>query len=83
MLIDDKGIQRLSLKRNSSRMMQVSLDALQSWRANCDIQLILYDSDPKLPNLEEISCDYVVSYTCKGNMRQQTEKNLFKDIIQK
>ena len=84
-LIDDKGIQRLSLKRNSTRMMQVSLDALQSWRANCDIQLILYDSDPKQPNLEEISkvCDYVVSYTCKGNMRQQTEKNLFKDIIQR
>ena len=84
-LIDDKGIQRLALKRNSTRMMQVSLDALQSWRANCDIQLILYDSDPKQPNLEEISkvCDYVVSYTCKGNMRQQTEKNLFKDIIQK
>ena len=75
-LVDDKGIQRLSLQRNSKRMMQVSLDALQSWRANCDVQLILYDSDPTQPNLEDISkvCDYVVSYTCKGNLRQQTEK---------
>jgi hypothetical protein len=42
---------------------------LQSWRANCDIQIFLYQSDPNNPNLDEIAAvtDYIVSYTCKGN----------------
>ena len=83
-IVDEKGIQRLQLKRNSKRMNQSSMNVLQSWRANCDVQLIVYDSDPDNPNLEEIGriTDYVVSYTCKGNIRQQVEKDIYKDFIQ-
>ena len=83
--VDSIGIKRLALQRNSKRMNQSSFTALRSWRANCDVQLIIYDSDPEYPNLDEIAkiSDYVVSYTCKGNIRKQTEKGMMKEIIQK
>ena len=80
---DSKDIKRLCMPRNSTRMNQTSMTALKSWRANCDVQLIIYDSDPVHPDLNEIAkiTDYVVSYTCKGNVRQSTEKNLMKDLV--
>ena len=83
--VDSIGIKRLALQRNSKRMNQSSFTALRSWRANCDVQLIIYDSDPEYPNLDEIAkiSDYVVSYTCKGNIRKQTEKGMMKEIIHK
>ena len=83
--VDSIGIKRLALQRNSKRMNQSSFTALRSWRANCDVQLIIYDSDPEYPDLDEIAkiSDYVVSYTCKGNIRKQTEKGMMKEIIQK
>jgi hypothetical protein len=83
--VDSNGIKRLALQRNSKRMNQSSFTALRSWRANCDVQLIIYDSDPEYPNLDEIAkiSDYVVSYTCKGNLRKQTEKGMMKKIVQK
>ena len=81
--VDKKGIHRLQLKRNSKRMMQTSMDALQSWRANCDVQIILYDSNPRRPNYLAIGqvVDYVASYCCKGNATQRTEKRLHQDLI--
>ena len=83
--VDSNGIKRLALQRNSKRMNQSSFTALRSWRANCDVQLIIYDSDPEYPNLDEIAkiSDYVVSYTCKGNLRKQTEKGMMKEIVHK
>jgi len=80
---DDKGTKRLLLKRNNNRMIQTSLTTLQSWRSNCDIQLILYDSDPKNPDLHELAkvTDYVVSYACKGNCTHEAEKQAMLDII--
>ena len=83
-VVDSKQIKRLALQRNSTRMNQTSLTALRSWRANCDFQLILYDSDPDHPNLDEIGhvSDYVVSYACKGNMSKISEKGLMKNIIE-
>ena len=59
-------IKHLQLKRTSSRRMtQCSKYLLQSWRANCDVQLLIYDSNPDKPNLQEIRLvtDYVDSYT--------------------
>ena len=40
------GFDRLELPRNNRRTVQSSLYLLRGWRANCDVQLILYDSDP-------------------------------------
>jgi hypothetical protein len=62
---DIRGYTRLELKRNDDRrLLQSSSYALQSWRANCDVQLMLYQSDPDNPDLSELAAvtDYVVSY---------------------
>ena len=53
---------------------------LQSWRANCDVQILLYDSNPKAPDISEISrvTDYVVAYSCKGNatLKEEIQHNI-------
>ena len=49
-------IKHLKLIRTTSRRMtQCSTYLLQSWRANCDVQILVYDSDPNRPNLEAVS----------------------------
>ena len=80
---DDKGTKKLLLKRNNERMIQTSMKTLQSWRSNCDVQLILYESDPRNPDLAELAkvTDYVVSYACKGNCTHEAEKQAVLDII--
>ena len=66
-------------------MQQISTVQLQSWRANCDVQLLLYDSDPYNPDLSEFVkvADYIVSYITKGNIGYMTEHKLMKDLIMK
>ena len=84
--VDRNGIKKLSLKRaGSKRMQQISTIQLQSWRANCDIELLLYDSDPYNPNLSEFVkvVDYVVSYITKGNVGYLTEHKLIKQLLEK
>ena len=56
---------------------------LQAWRANCDIQLILYDTDPDQIDPSEISkvVDYIVAYACKGNEKIKDEKDQLKAMI--
>ena len=80
---DTKGTKKLFLKRNNSRMIQTSLKTLQSWRSNCDVQIILYESNPMDPNLGELAkvTDYVVSYACKGNCTHEVEKQTLLDIV--
>ena len=80
---DDKGTKKLYLKRDHTRMIQTSMKTLQSWRSNCDIQLILYDSDPNNPDLGELSkvTDYIVSYACKRNCTHEAEKQALLDIV--
>jgi len=80
---DDKGTNRLLLKRTNDRIIQSSIKILQSWRSNCDLQLILYNSDPRNPDLGELSkvTDYVVSYACKGNATHEAEKQALFDIV--
>ena len=58
-------------------MLQTSLSLLQSWRANCDIKLLLYDSDPDDFDVRELLqvMNYVVSYACTGNQTLEEEKN--------
>lgn len=49
---------------------------LSSWRANCDVQVLVYESNPKRPRFDEIArvTDYVVGYACKGGERLKDEK---------
>ena len=75
--MDKRNFKFLQLKRdNSIRFMQSSMSLLQSWRANCDIKILIYDTDPEFPDLSEISTvsDYIVSYTCKGHLTLFEEK---------
>ena len=80
---DDKGTSKLLLKRTNERIIQSSVKILQSWRSNCDLQLILYNSDPRDPDIGELSkvTDYVVSYACKGNATHEAEKQALFDIV--
>ncbi len=80
---DDRGYKAIHLPRNHKRLLQTSTDLVQSWRANCDIQLILYDTDPNEIDPAEISkvVDYIVGYACKGNEKIKEEKDQIKSII--
>jgi len=73
---DQRGFKKLCLKRNHPRLLQSSLFCLQSWRANCDVSILIYDSDPSFPDVNEIAnvTDYVVPYACKGNATYAIEK---------
>ena len=85
-LVSSNGVKRLNLKRSGSkRMTQLSTIQVQSWRANCDIQLLLYDSDPTKPNINEIVkvADYIVSYITKGNIGYMTEQKMMQCIIER
>jgi hypothetical protein len=82
-LRDLRVFDRLELPRNDQRTVQSSLAFVQSWRANCDIQILLYDSDPKCPNPEDIGrvTDYIVAYACKGNETIAQERQQMKALI--
>ena len=71
------------MPRNNKRLNQTSMDVLQSWRGNCDVQILIYDSNPETPNVKEISrvTDYVVAYSCKGNSTLEEEKQHTKELL--
>ena len=73
---DIRGFNRLELPRNHKRITQSSLLLSQSWRANCDIQILLYDSNPLHPDPGDVAraTDYIVAYACKGVETLQEEK---------
>ena len=73
---DIRGFKKLQMPRNHPRIMQTSLRCVRSWRANCDVQILLYDSDPLNPSPADIAkaTDYIVGYACKGNESLKTEK---------
>jgi len=79
---DARGLNKISLKRNNNRLLQTSLYCLQAWRANCDISVLMYESDPKHPNAKEIAnvTDYVIGFACKGNATLNIEKKQVKDF---
>ena len=76
---------KLILPRNHSRVTQSSIDMLRSWRGNCDIQMLIYDSSPHNIDTQEISrvTDYVVGYIGKGNSTLLEEKETNKQLIMK
>ena len=71
------------MPRNHPRINQTSSYLLQSWRANCDVQILVYNGDPKNPDISEIAriTDYVVSYSCKGNVTLKEEREHLKQLI--
>src|SRR5687767_10497555 len=80
---DLRGFDRLELPRNNRRIVASSRWLLQGWRANCDIQVLLYECDPKNPDPDEIArvTDYIVAYACKGNETIVEEMKQMKALI--
>jgi len=81
---DQKGFWQFRMKRmKSKRVVQHSRTLLQAWRANCDVKLLLYFSNPHLPDIGEIEevVQYVVAYTGKRHHTNQEEKNAIQNII--
>ena len=80
---DIRGFKRLDLKRSHPRILQSSLHCVRSWRANCDVQILLYDGNPNHPSPAEIAkaTDYIVGYACKGNESLKMEKALIRQLI--
>lgn len=83
-VMDNKGIRHFRMKRlHSKRVVQHSRTLLQGWRANCDIKLLLYFSNPNLPDIGEIEdvCRYVVAYTGKRHGTTKDEKSAMQNLI--
>ena len=81
---DNKGIYQFCMKRiHSKRAVQHSRTILEGWRANCDIKLLLYFSNPNLPGIGENEdvCKYVVTYTGKYKETSHQEKDAVQDLI--
>jgi hypothetical protein len=55
----------------------------EGWRANCDVQILLYQTLPTKPNPSEIAkvTDYIVSYACKGSESFIDEKQRLKSYL--
>lgn len=78
-----KGLRVLKLKRNEKKMKQTSMSQLQSWRANCDVQILLYGHDPAKISSNDIAnvSGYVVSYCTKGNISYESEREVIKTVV--
>ena len=73
----------MELPRNNKRLTQSSAFLVQSWRANCDVQILLYETDPLHPDPSEIAkaTDYIVAYACKGVETLQEERNQMVSLV--
>ncbi len=74
------------MKRPKSvRVAQHSRTLLMGWRANYDIKLLLYYSNPNCPDIGEIEdvSRFVVSYMGKRHNTSQAEIDAIKNIIMK
>ncbi len=78
-----RGIKLLRLKRSERRMKQTSFTMLQSWRANCDIALLIYTQNPLKINEKDIAAisGYVTSYCTKGNATHSAEVETISTMI--
>ena len=79
-IIDHRKIEHFQMRRSySTRVCQTSKTLLLRWQANCDIQLILYHSDLRNPNMSKIQIvsKYVTSYTVKNICLQNKKRNIF------
>ncbi len=82
--VDHRGIENLVLPREKSRfIVQHSRTMVQAWQANADVQLIVYRSNPDIPDVSEIEAvsKYCTAYTGKTNQTTQQEIRTIQDVI--
>lgn len=70
-------------RENDVRTVQTSLYLTRSWRANTDMQLLIYDSPKDGIDISEVSrlTDYIVSYVCKGTESLVNEKRKMIELV--
>jgi hypothetical protein len=70
-------------RTHSVHLVQRRKSLLKAWRANCDIKLLLFYSNPSHPDIREIEdvSKYVVAYTGKRHNTTQQEKEAIQNII--
>ena len=80
---DLRGFDRVDMPRNHRRITQCATYVAQGWRGNCDIQYLIYTSDPDNIDASDVSrvTNYVVSYSCKGSETEMEQKLSMKDLI--
>ena len=80
---DHQNYQCLELVHNNRHMVQSSMHLLKIWHGNCDVKVLMYNSDPDFPDPSDIAMvtDYVVAYACKGNATLKEEKEHIKSVI--
>ena len=80
---DLHGYDRVDLCRNNYRITQASAYVMRSWRGNCDVQLLIYNSSPEEIDASDVSrvTNYVVSYACKGSESAVEQKTSMEAII--
>ena len=80
---DLQGFDRLELPHSNRRFIVTSKWLVQGWRANCDIQVLLYEGGPLHPNPDEVArvTDCIVAYACKGNETIVEEMKQMKALI--
>ena len=81
---DHREIEHLFMPRcYCKRINQHSRNLLQAWRANADVYLLIYWSDPNLSDVGEIEsvCWYVVAYAGKRYTKFCREMNIIQAVI--
>jgi hypothetical protein len=80
---DLRGFLRLDLQRKNRRIVQSSLALAYGWRANCDVQMLIYESNPDCPDPGDVTrvTDYIVAYACKGVESLTEEREQTKSLI--
>lgn len=81
---DSKGVEHFLLPRMHSRwIVQHSKTLLQTWRANADVQLLIYRSNPAIPDVGEIEAvsRYCVAYAGKRYKTTKQEVDAIQNLI--
>ncbi len=83
---DNRRIKHLQLKRTKLRhVVQHRRAFFEIWRANCDVKLLVYESDPNCPNINEIDnvIRYLVAYTSKKSKTNAQDHTIIEDLIKR
>ena len=81
---DHRGVEHFIMPRmNSVRIVQHSRALVQAWRANADVQLLIYRSDPSMPDIGEIEAvsRYCVAYAGKRYQTTKAEIDTIQNLI--
>ena len=80
---DLRDFDHVDMPHDHRHIAQCATYVARGWRDNCDIQYLIYTSDPNNIDSSDVSrvTNYVVSYSCKGSKTEIEQKLSMKDMI--